>query len=1316
MHTPAATAAPRRESDRTPLRTLLLASVLGILSITACNSALENRRGGLDQPPPQSPDISNQRKLSFGFDPGMTVEISDDANDHAVAVAGGVIPGVNGDDRHVVFFAFATPTPASSQGTVGTTNTPVTLDRDGSTDTNGQSDVFVAAIVSDGVDPFTFTEGVVQTMRHPRCQTCHSMAVAPATTAFGEAGHPGGTPPLAANDAGACATCHGPFADNDWRTPPAPFDFRGKSNRALYEGAIVAPPGQSLEKHFLEDPRINWALDDGRLPTTPTPSFADDDRDGLAETADTDGTNRTVPGGFAFFRQAILKWIEGGTRFNSADSAVHDIVLVSRVGTTAANGASTQPSLSFAPNTGFDPAVGGSIGDLRIAFTSTAPDFAPNDDAASPDVFVVRAGATVAPASDTTTPLDLQIDFGTMQLVSMNTGGNPAGGSSAPALGGSNGELVAFESLAGDLVAGFTDGNGANAPDLFVRNLNNTTTQALTNGNGGSFAPTVDPAGNAFAFESDANDLVAGDANEVRDVFFRRRNPDDSLQAIELASLSASGDRASGGASRSPSVVVRGADLLVAFESDKSDLVAAVPAMSTTNAYVRVVRANAAESTTLLVNQRIENGTATLGDQDDGKAPASSFAPRLSANGNRLAFVTHADNLIDGSTTTDNGSEAFADHNGVADVLIANIGAWLDASPDTASLNHLYVSVSPNSGSADYDGQTDAATAATRRGSTMPLIGTFSGSTDARGFLLYNTDTDNVGRSDNDDNVIVFVDEIVRGKVADIEVSGPPRVGTELSFSIDSTDSDSISSIKWSFGDPSSGNANSSTERAPKHTFNAVGTYTIRLETTFSDGLEATDEVTITVRQAVDANFAAATLAGGTDVVEDLALTFADSSTGVIDPSNASYAWSIDGVQVATTRNLDRTFADPGTFVIQLRVEDTDGAVDTEQFTLTVHQRVSANFTFATPSGNPASVTNPQVNFSTTSVVGTIVSHNWDFDDGGANSALAAPQHTFSGAGSFDVTLTVTGPGVGNTSTPVMNNVLVIGALVVSISPSATQVLRPSGGTADITFTATFPATPPQDLNQVRYTWNFGTGQGGVVGVGPTFNSVTHAYTASGPFTCSVTAEDLVAVQDDTDTQNVTVFTQVVGTFSITGTGITRTMTATQAGASYEWDLDGDGVAFNSISATTQTVSNFTFEPGSNIVRLRVTGAGPSNIATSTQTPNIVATFQNVYDEVILGGACGSCHITGGQNTAILLNTQPLSFTQLTTGNAGACGDYVVDGNANASYVVQKLEQTTPCAGTQMPPPGGGAPDPWPPGSVEFAIMRSWIDSGAPNN
>ena len=111
----------------------------------------------------------------------------------------------------------------------------------------------------------------------------------------------------------------------------------------------------------------------------------------------------------------------------------------------------------------------------------------------------------------------------TTALVSVNQNGTGGNGDSFPTGISTNGQFALFESSASDLVANDTN----NASDVFVRDLIAGTTTLVsvsTNGgsaSGGSRGSVLTPDGRYAAFACAASNLVAGDTNNIPDVFVR---------------------------------------------------------------------------------------------------------------------------------------------------------------------------------------------------------------------------------------------------------------------------------------------------------------------------------------------------------------------------------------------------------------------------------------------------------------------------------------------------------------------------------------------------------------------------------------------------------------------------------------------------------------------------------------------------------------------------------------------------------------------------------------------------------------------------
>jgi len=105
-----------------------------------------------------------------------------------------------------------------------------------------------------------------------------------------------------------------------------------------------------------------------------------------------------------------------------------------------------------------------------------------------------------------------------------STGAEGNDGSFSPSVS-ADGRYVAFESLASNLVV--SDGNGAR--DIFVHDRDTGATERVsvdssgTEGDGGSYDPSISADGRYVAFASDADNLVANDTNGARDVFVHDR-------------------------------------------------------------------------------------------------------------------------------------------------------------------------------------------------------------------------------------------------------------------------------------------------------------------------------------------------------------------------------------------------------------------------------------------------------------------------------------------------------------------------------------------------------------------------------------------------------------------------------------------------------------------------------------------------------------------------------------------------------------------------------------------------------------------------
>jgi len=246
-----------------------------------------------------------------------------------------------------------------------------------------------------------------------------------------------------------------------------------------------------------------------------------------------------------------------------------------------------------------------------VAFTSRSSQHVPGDTNGNVDVFVQERAT------------------GATERVSLDSNGTQSNSVSSRPVISADGRFVAFQSDAGNLVPGDTNGK----TDVFVHDRATGTTERVSldsNGNqvnGYSTAPAISADGRFVAFESDAHRLVSGDTNP-QDVFVRDR----ATGTTERVSLDSNGNQ---GNSYSLASAISADGRFVAFLSDASNLVP-----GDTNRRRDVFVHDRATGTTERVS--VDSNGAQSADRSLGLA--------ISADGRFVAFESAANNLVPGDT------------------------------------------------------------------------------------------------------------------------------------------------------------------------------------------------------------------------------------------------------------------------------------------------------------------------------------------------------------------------------------------------------------------------------------------------------------------------------------------------------------------------------------------------------------------------------------------------------------------------------------------------------------------------------------------
>ena len=309
------------------------------------------------------------------------------------------------------------------------------------------------------------------------------------------------------------------------------------------------------------------------------------------------------------------------------------------------------------------------------------------------------------------------------------------------------------------------------------------------------------------------------------------------------------------------------------------------------------------------------------------------------------------------------------------------------------------------------------------------------------------------------------------------------------SFDLDGT----IDQYDWDFGDNTTGNG-----EIVDHTYAAPGSYRVTLQVTDNDGLTDTNS---SRAEIADGNEPPTAYAGqGQEGKVEQPFTFNGSGSVDRDGTVASYDWDFGDGNTGTGENPIHTYTVAGDYLVFLTVTDDDGATDSDSTTATVYAN---NLPPVSDAGGPyTGNVNVAVNFDGTVSAdsdGTIVQYDWDYGDGNsAVNAGAVPTHTYTVAGTYDVSLTVTDNG-GDT-----NSSWTTAAIDSSNVPPMADAGGPYGHKVDVPvhFDGSGSSDPDGTIDQ--YDWDFGDNNT-ATDAGP---MPSHTYAAPGVYDVVLTVTD----------------------------------------------------------------------------------------------------------------------------------------------------------------------------------------------------------------
>jgi PKD repeat protein len=235
---------------------------------------------------------------------------------------------------------------------------------------------------------------------------------------------------------------------------------------------------------------------------------------------------------------------------------------------------------------------------------------------------------------------------------------------------------------------------------------------------------------------------------------------------------------------------------------------------------------------------------------------------------------------------------------------------------------------------------------------------------------------------------------------ASFTLSGSSGVAP-FGVTFEDTSTGAVEEWAWSFGD-----GTTATTRSPGHVYQQPGDYLVSLLVRGPGGWSAeaaTARVTVAVPPPV-AGFTADATSG----VAPMLVVFNDASTGDV----ATYEWSFGDGGTSTGSTAAWTYPAPGTYSVSLKVT---GAGGSDSITKTNLISVSglppvAEFDASNRTGDaPLSVVFQDLSS------GDVTQYLWDFGDG-QTSTERSPTHVYTEAGTYDVSLSVTGPWGSHTS------------------------------------------------------------------------------------------------------------------------------------------------------------------------------------------------------------------------------------------------------------------------------------------------------------
>jgi len=308
----------------------------------------------------------------------------------------------------------------------------------------------------------------------------------------------------------------------------------------------------------------------------------------------------------------------------------------------------------------------------------------------------------------------------------------------------------------------------------------------------------------------------------------------------------------------------------------------------------------------------------------------------------------------------------------------------------------------------------------------------------------------------------------------------------------------------WNFGDGSP--ERTTTTPSIQHTYNAVGTYNVRLISIDSTTCNISDTSFVTIRVRNDEAFLNVSAIKVGDC-NQLNYQFTNSSTAPVGKPFNSNSFNLvfgDGqsINLGSPQSVVHTYATPGTYNARLVLTDTNYCNTPDSITIRLRIAPLVKAAFKT---SPAGCAPYNAVFENTSIAGT--EFIWDFGDGTRFIGENPPPHLYSNIGTYTITL------VANDTATCNKTDVTSFTITVNDKPSSsfTYAPQPPQANTPVVFTNTSSAG-------ISYKWLFGDDDSLVT---TNYNAfVSHIYNATKSYDASLIVTNAFGCRD-TSTQEI---------------------------------------------------------------------------------------------------------------------------------------------------------------------------------------------------